>query len=62
MILLGGRFVPLMETVNEGVTSLKMVSKGDVTNANANANKTQVNSPPYNYVWDEEDVENDPCE
>lgn len=58
-MVLGGRFVPLMERVNEGVTSLKMVSKGDVTNTNAAANKVPVTSPPY-YIWDQEDVENDP--
>lgn len=61
MRILGGRFVPLMETVNEGVTSLKMVSKADVSNSNANTNKAQATSPPYNYIWDQEDVENDPC-
>lgn len=48
-----------METVNEGVTSLKMVSKSDVTNVASN--KVQATSPPYNYVWDQEDIENDPC-
>lgn len=50
-----------METVNEGVTSLKMVSKTDVTNSNATSNKTQATSPPYNYIWDQEDIETDPC-
>lgn len=61
-ILEGGRFVPLMETVNEGVTSLKMVTKIDVTSSNASAaSKVQATSPPYNYIWDQEDVENDPC-
>lgn len=41
-----------METSNEGITSLKMVSKGDPTN-----NKTPTS--PFIHVWDQDDVENE---
>lgn len=41
-----------METSNEGITSLKMVSKGDPVN-----NKTPTS--PFIHVWDQDDVENE---
>uniref|UniRef100_A0A6P7G1L5 Transmembrane protein KIAA1109 homolog isoform X3 n=1 Tax=Diabrotica virgifera virgifera TaxID=50390 RepID=A0A6P7G1L5_DIAVI len=50
LVYVGARFVPNMETVNDGITSLKMVSRSD-------NNKTPTS--PFIYVWDQEEVEND---
>ncbi|KAJ8916684.1 hypothetical protein NQ315_000329 [Exocentrus adspersus] len=49
----GGRFVPNMDTLVDGITSLKMASKSDA----ACNNKTPTS--PYIYVWDQEEVENE---
>ncbi|KAF7285801.1 hypothetical protein GWI33_009982 [Rhynchophorus ferrugineus] len=51
----GGRFVPNMELLNDGITSLKMVSRSDSVVGNQNKTPTS----PYVYIWDNEDVEND---
>ncbi|CAH1991192.1 unnamed protein product [Acanthoscelides obtectus] len=53
LVYVGARFVPHMETVSDGITSLKMVSKSDA----AVGNKTPTS--PYMYVWDQEDVEHE---
>lgn len=42
-----------METVSDGITSLKMVSRSD----NIVNNKTPTS--PFMYVWDQEDVDNE---
>lgn len=51
----GGRFVPLMEPLSDGITSLKMVSRSD--SGIGNQNKTPTS--PFVYVWDNEEIEND---
>lgn len=51
--MIGGRFVPNTETLVDGITSLKMVSKSDAMGNN----KTPTS--PYVYVWDQEEVENE---
>ncbi|XP_066144647.1 bridge-like lipid transfer protein family member 1 isoform X4 [Euwallacea fornicatus] len=51
----GGRFVPLMEPLSDGITSLKMVSRSD--SGINNQNKTPTS--PYVHVWDNDEVEND---
>lgn len=43
-----------METLNNGITSLKMISRSDA----AGNNKTPTS--PFVHVWDQEEVENDP--
>ncbi|KAJ8956249.1 hypothetical protein NQ318_014981 [Aromia moschata] len=53
LVYVGGRFVPYMETLSDGVTSLKMVSRLDAMGNN----KTPTS--PYVYVWDQEEVENE---
>ncbi|CAH0548963.1 unnamed protein product [Brassicogethes aeneus] len=53
LIYSGGRFVPNMENLSEGITSLKMVSR----NENMAPNKTPTS--PYVYVWDQDEVENE---
>lgn len=52
LIYTGGRFVPAMETLSDGVTSLKMVPRSETGN-------TRTPTSPYIHVWDQEDVEND---
>ncbi|KAJ8982559.1 hypothetical protein NQ317_005030 [Molorchus minor] len=52
LVYVGGRFVPHMEPISDGITSLKMVSRSD-----AMGNKTPTS--PYVYVWDQEEVENE---
>ncbi|KAH1010974.1 hypothetical protein HUJ04_000423 [Dendroctonus ponderosae] len=51
----GGNFVPSMEPLSDGITSLKMVSRSD--SGIANQNKTPTS--PYVYVWDNDEMEND---
>lgn len=53
LVYAGGRFVPNMELVNDGITSLKMVSRSD----SGVQNKTPTS--PYVYIWDNEDIEID---
>ncbi|CAH1110220.1 unnamed protein product [Psylliodes chrysocephalus] len=53
LVYVGARFVPNMETVSDGITSLKMVSRSD----NIVNNKTPTS--PFMYVWDQEDVDNE---
>ncbi|XP_044260636.1 transmembrane protein KIAA1109 homolog isoform X4 [Tribolium madens] len=50
LVYVGARFVPCMETASEGITSLKMVSRGE-------GNKTPTS--PYAHVWDQDEVEGD---
>lgn len=51
LIYIGGRFVPIMETITEGVTSVKMISRQD-----QGISKTPTGSTTYN--WDAEDSQN----
>lgn len=39
LVYVGGRLVPWMETVTEGVTSLKMISRTDNPNSSASSNR-----------------------
>ncbi|CAG9772767.1 unnamed protein product [Ceutorhynchus assimilis] len=55
LVYVGGRFVPYMEPLSDGITSLKMVSRSD--SAIGNQNKTPTS--PFVYVWDNEEIEND---
>ncbi|XP_050315619.1 transmembrane protein KIAA1109 isoform X2 [Anthonomus grandis grandis] len=54
LVYVGSRFVPIMEPLSNGITSLKMVSRSD---SGMNQNKTPTS--PYVYVWDNDEVEND---
>ncbi|XP_060534290.1 bridge-like lipid transfer protein family member 1 [Cylas formicarius] len=54
LVYVGGRFVPQMEPLNDGITSLKMVSRSD---SGIGCNKTPTS--PYVYTWDQEEVENE---
>lgn len=47
--------MPNMELLNDGITSLKMVSRSDSVVGNQNKTPTS----PYVYIWDNEEVEND---
>lgn len=53
--MLGGRFVPSMDPLSDGITCLKMVSRSE--SGLGNQNKTPTS--PYVYVWDNDDVENE---
>ncbi|CAG9815067.1 unnamed protein product [Phaedon cochleariae] len=52
LVYVGGRFVPNMEKISDGITSLKMMSRSDTM-----GNKTPTS--PYMHVWDREEVENE---
>ncbi|KAL3270941.1 hypothetical protein HHI36_021446 [Cryptolaemus montrouzieri] len=51
LVYSGGRFVPYMETVMDGMTSMKMVTRSD---SNIN-NKTPTS--PFVYSWEQEEME-----
>lgn len=57
LIYVGGRFVPAMEVISEGVTSLKMISRPEHPNAPMSSVRTPTSSQIYN--WDHEDIQND---
>ncbi|KAF5303327.1 hypothetical protein FQA39_LY10066 [Lamprigera yunnana] len=46
LIYIGGRFVPLMENITQGVTSFKMIPRSDYPNSPLTSSKT------YSTVWD----------
>ncbi|KAG5893448.1 hypothetical protein JTB14_012167 [Gonioctena quinquepunctata] len=52
LVYVGGRFVPNMETISDGITSMKMASRSDTSGTN----KTP--TTPYVYVWEQE-IENE---
>ncbi|KAK4878280.1 hypothetical protein RN001_010786 [Aquatica leii] len=54
LIYIGGRFVPLMETVTEGVTSFKMITRSDYPESPLTTSKT------YSSVWDKKVDDNPP--
>ncbi|KAK9751645.1 hypothetical protein QE152_g4782 [Popillia japonica] len=51
---IGGRFVPMMEVVSEGVTSMKMVSRSELSSTSSKTPTT-----PYAYNWDHEEGQGD---
>nr|XP_022901618.1 uncharacterized protein KIAA1109 isoform X2 [Onthophagus taurus] len=46
LVYIGGRFVPIVEVVNEGVTSMKMVSRSEVSSSK---------TPTKNFIYNFED-------
>ncbi|XP_063974640.1 bridge-like lipid transfer protein family member 1 isoform X5 [Diachasmimorpha longicaudata] len=48
LVYVGGRYVPKFETVSEGFTSLKMVTRSDASPLAGSSNKT----PTHPYLWD----------
>ncbi|XP_026670200.1 transmembrane protein KIAA1109, partial [Ceratina calcarata] len=48
LVYVGGRYVPKLETVMEGFTSLKMITKSDGSPVANSSNKT----PTHPYLWD----------
>lgn len=57
LVYIGGRFVPHMDIVSEGVTALKMVTRSDTIINSGSSTKTPTNS--YAFNWDYEDYGND---
>lgn len=57
LIYVGGRFVPSMDIISEGVTCLKMISRPEHTNAPISGVKTPTSNQIYN--WDHDDVQTD---
>lgn len=51
LIYVGGRFVPIMETLTEGVTSFKMISRTDYAESPFATGKTP--TFPYVSVWEQ---------
>ncbi|EZA51340.1 hypothetical protein X777_10025 [Ooceraea biroi] len=49
LIYTGGRYVPKLDTVTEGFTSLKMVTRSDGSPVASSSNKT----PTHPYLWDD---------
>ncbi|XP_012270662.1 uncharacterized protein KIAA1109 isoform X2 [Orussus abietinus] len=48
LVYIGGRYVPKFDTVTEGFTSLKMITRSDGSPAASSSNKT----PTHPYLWD----------
>ncbi|XP_076663219.1 transmembrane protein KIAA1109 homolog tweek isoform X13 [Andrena cerasifolii] len=48
LVYVGGRYVPKFETVTEGFTSLKMITRSDGSPVASSSNKT----PTHPYLWD----------
>lgn len=48
LVYVGGRYVPKFETITEGFTSLKMVTRNDGSPMASSSNKT----PTHPYLWD----------
>lgn len=48
LVYIGGRYVPKFDTVSEGFTSLKMVTRSDGSPTASSSNKT----PTHPYLWD----------
>ncbi|XP_029046657.1 transmembrane protein KIAA1109 homolog isoform X1 [Osmia bicornis bicornis] len=48
LVYVGGRYVPKFETVTEGFTSLKMITRSDGSPVASSSNKT----PTHPYIWD----------
>lgn len=48
LVYVGGRYVPKYETVTEGFTSLKMITRNDASPKASSSNKT----PTHPYLWD----------
>ncbi|XP_011301889.1 uncharacterized protein KIAA1109 isoform X7 [Fopius arisanus] len=48
LVYVGGKYVPKFETVSEGFTSLKMVTRNDSSPLAGSSNKT----PTHPYLWD----------
>lgn len=48
LVYVGGRYVPKFETVTEGFTSLKMITRNDGSPTASSSNKT----PTHPYLWD----------
>ncbi|KAH0953833.1 hypothetical protein HN011_011903 [Eciton burchellii] len=49
LVYVGGRYVPKLDTVTEGFTSLKMVTRSDGSPVASSSNKT----PTHPYLWDD---------
>ncbi|XP_050452726.1 transmembrane protein KIAA1109 isoform X1 [Cataglyphis hispanica] len=49
LVYVGGRYVPKLETVTEGFTSLKMITRSDGSPVVGSSNKT----PTHPYLWDD---------
>lgn len=49
LVYVGGRYVPKLETVTEGFTSLKMITRSDGSPIAGSSNKT----PTHPYLWDD---------
>ncbi|KAG7214078.1 hypothetical protein KM043_001440 [Ampulex compressa] len=48
LVYIGGRYVPKLDTITEGFTSLKMVTRSDGSPIAGSSNKT----PTHPYIWD----------
>ena len=48
LVYVGGRYVPKFDTVAEGFTSLKMITRSDGSPMAGSSNKT----PTHPYLWD----------
>jgi len=48
LVYVGGRYIPKLETVMEGFTSLKMITRSDGSPVASSSNKT----PTHPYLWD----------
>ncbi|XP_014476117.1 PREDICTED: uncharacterized protein KIAA1109 isoform X1 [Dinoponera quadriceps] len=49
LVYVGGRYVPKLDTVTEGFTSLKMITRSDGSPVASSSNKT----PTHPYLWDD---------
>lgn len=49
LVYIGGRYVPKLDTVTEGFTSLKMITRADGSPVASSSNKT----PTHPYSWDD---------
>ncbi|XP_024891805.1 uncharacterized protein KIAA1109-like isoform X13 [Temnothorax curvispinosus] len=49
LVYVGGRYIPKLETVTEGFTSLKMITRSDGSPVASSSNKT----PTHPYLWDD---------
>ncbi|XP_020299521.1 uncharacterized protein KIAA1109 isoform X8 [Pseudomyrmex gracilis] len=52
LVYVGGRYIPKLETVTEGFTSLKMITRSDGSPVASSSNKT----PTHPYLWDDKSL------